>query len=216
MNQLVINETFKSNTYLVYDSDKHYCIIIDPGLDFHLIEEKLIELNLIPKGIIATHGHFDHIGSAAHFQKIYNIPFYLHKEDYKLSQSANFFLKVSGVNKKIVAPKPDYLINTKAESIVIANFLFETYNFKGHTNGSIAIKFENTLYTGDLFYKKGLGFNGFPGENPNELRKSINEIFEKFNEDFHIYPGHGSSALLGSIKRNNQGLNNFLKNCENI
>lgn len=211
MVHVVQNKTFPSNTYLLSDLEYNTCLIIDPGLDEELIEAKIRELEYEPIGIIVTHGHFDHIGSVAYFQKKYGIPYYLHEKDLKISKSANFFLKFANVEKKIDTPHPDSLIKGEVANIEIGNFSLNVYNYPGHSEGSIIIKYGTILFTGDLFYRNGLGFNGFPGENKALLKQSINDIFNNFDDNSTIYPGHGKHDSLKYIKNNNSELIEYLK-----
>ena len=207
---LVKNTLFPSNTFIVTNEKDVNCIIIDPGLNEEIIDKKIQELSLNPIAIIATHGHFDHIGSTAFFQTKYSIPFYLHQADFKISQSIGFYLKVVGIKHKIITPKPDFLIKGDFEKISIKNFNFEIYSFPSHTAGSVVIKFENNIFSGDIFYTKGLGFNHFPGEDKVKLRNSVLKIFKIFNDDIIVLPGHGESESLSFIKENNLELKDFL------
>ena len=206
----VRNEIFSSNSYFLKDKLSDFCVLIDPGLDTLAIDKKLTELNFKPIAIISTHGHFDHIGSVTFFKNKFNIPFYMHEADLKISQSANFYLKIARINHKIEIPKPDVLLKEKKETISIGNFELCIYNFPGHSAGSCIIKQDKLLFTGDIIYKKGLGFNNFPGEDKAKLKNSIQEVFETFTEDSLVLPGHGESEYLINIKNNNRDLINFL------
>ena len=53
---------FGENCYILYDDVTNECIIIDPGGDFDKIISFISKKNLIPKYIILTHAHADHIG----------------------------------------------------------------------------------------------------------------------------------------------------------
>jgi len=206
----ILNELFKSNSYLVCnDSDKN-CIIIDPGLNEEDIDRKIIDLNLCPVAILATHGHFDHISGVAYFKDKYGIPFYLHKEDMKLMKSANFFLKLSKINRFVSITEPDVLFTEKITRINIINNIFDIFNYPGHTNGSCVIQYENNIFTGDTIFKKGLYVNKLPGENVELLKKTIIAIFDAFDSKNICYPGHGSEASLEYIKSSNLDLKEFL------
>ena len=94
--------------------------------------------------------------------------------------------------------------------MTIGKFDLNIFNFPGHSEGSCIIQSNNLLFSGDIIYKNGLGFNNFPGENKANLKDSILKIFEIFPSDSIVYPGHGESEYLMNIKHNNQDLINFL------
>lgn len=204
------NEVFPSNTYILKNKNNNSCIIIDPGLDVWLIDKIITELNLKPIAIIATHGHFDHVGGVSFFKNKFKIPFYLHEADLKLSKSANFFLKVAHLDIQIETPVPDIIFKVQLETLNIEDFNLTVYNFPGHSPGSCIIKYDNYLFSGDIIYKKGLGFNNFPGENKDQLKESILKIFKTFSWDSLILPGHGEGEYLEKINTNNNDLANFL------
>jgi hydroxyacylglutathione hydrolase len=202
---------FSSNTYILKNSINDECVIIDPGFDIELICKDLADNNLKPIAIISTHGHFDHIGSVTFFKNKFKIPFYIHEADSKIMHSANFYLKIARIDHTFETPKPDIFFKENKEKINIGNFELCIYNFPGHSTGSCIIQHDKYLFSGDIMYKKGLGFNNFPGENKSKLKHSIQTIFETFSDDSLVLPGHGDSEFLVNIKNNNQDLINFLK-----
>ena len=207
---VVRNGVFPSNTYLLKSPLNNACLLIDPGLDTRAIDDKITELNLMPVAIVCTHGHFDHIGSVSYFKTKFDIPYYLHEADLKLSKSANFFLKIAGIDLQIHTPIPDILFKGKQDTISVDVFNLSVYNFPGHSAGSCVIKYDDYLFSGDIIYKNGLGFNNFPGEDKRKLKASIKEIFTTFSGNSCILPGHGDSEYLNNIIKQNEGLKQFL------
>ena len=207
------NRLFPSNTYILKKDYSNNCIVIDPGLDSESIHKCILENDLVPIGILCTHGHFDHIASVAYLKKEFgNIPYYLHKADLKIAKSANFYLKLTKIKYWIEYITPDYIFQNDMEEIEVGGFYFSVYNFPGHSDGSCILNFNDLLFTGDIMYKSGLGFNNFPGERINMLKESIKKIILNFNKDYLVYPGHGDSEYLGNIATKNVELVNFLNN----
>ena len=208
---LIRNRFFPSNTYLLKKDNSSNCVIIDPGLDSEFIHKCILKNNLIPIGIFCTHGHFDHIASVSYLKKEFgNIPYYLHEADLKISKSANFYLKLVRINYWIDYASPDYIFKNDKEEIEIDGFNFSVFHFPGHSDGSCIFKYNNILFTGDILFKSGLGFNNFPGENINALKDSIKKIILYFDNDYLVYPGHGESEFLGNITSKNLELLNFI------
>jgi hydroxyacylglutathione hydrolase len=203
------NKLFPSNTYVL--AKEKDCIVIDPGLDTGNIIQELKDNNLRPLAVMSTHGHFDHIAGVDEIVKEYNVPFYLHHRDVKLSRSANFYLKLAKINRKIDIVTPQFTFQDEFEFIKIKDFNIKVFNFPGHSEGSCIFQYENSLFSGDILYRNGLGFNNFPGEDKVKLRASILRIFKTFDFNCKIYPGHGLPATLREIELNNNSLKLFLE-----
>ena len=71
--------SMQTNCYVIYN-DENECVVIDPGAQGRKISDFIEENNLDLKGILLTHGHFDHIGAVDYLYQKYNCPIYTHKE----------------------------------------------------------------------------------------------------------------------------------------
>lgn len=208
---LVRNSTFVSNSYLLCNRDNQTCVVIDPGLDAGIMLRTIEDSGLTPIAILSTHGHFDHIGCARDLQERYAVPYYLHEADLKLSQSANFFLKVAGIPHSIKTPKPDILLNATIPVLQLDGFRIGVSHLPGHSPGSCVFQWKQYVFTGDILYKNGLGPESIPKEDKTLLKASIVKLFGLFPEDIIVFPGHGQHDSLGSIKLNNMALKQFLE-----
>ena len=208
--EIIKNNFFPSNTYIVINNLTKESIIIDPGLDKDEIQKKINLLSIKPVGIIATHGHFDHVGSAYFFKEKYRIPFYLHEADFKILKSANFYLKIANLENKIKIPEPDFFFKKNKELLTLAGFSLEIYNFPGHSPGSCCIKIDDFLFSGDILYKNGLGLPTIPRADKKLLKQSIIMLFKTFNSNIIAFPGHGAQEFVGLIEQNNNELKKFL------
>ena len=73
----------QTNCYIVFDKTTKEGIVIDPSDSAEYIAEKVNELDLVINSIIATHGHFDHNLASGELQMILQVPYYIHKAEWK-------------------------------------------------------------------------------------------------------------------------------------
>ena len=83
----------QANCYFLIEGKD--CLIIDPADDASFILEEIQRQQLNLVGMLATHGHFDHIGAVGEIQLSFNVPLYIFKEDRflidRLNETAKHF-----------------------------------------------------------------------------------------------------------------------------
>ena len=62
------------NCYLAWSEDSSEAYIIDPGSEAAGIASAIAVRKLIPRGILLTHGHVDHIGAVPELAQQFDIP----------------------------------------------------------------------------------------------------------------------------------------------
>lgn len=209
------NGIFPSNTYLLKCSNDLDCIVIDPGLDTAKLEQEIDASGWKPVAIIATHGHFDHIGSVAMLKQKYNPPFYLHEADYKISQSANFYLKMARIDAKVITVKPDHLFKGETNTVSFGDVALTIHLLPGHSAGSCVIQYQHFLFSGDLIFLDGIGDDSIPRADTNALKQSLLKLIHNFPDSTIMVPGHGNIASLAAIKAGNKALQHILLKPEN-
>lgn len=205
--------SFPANSYIVAADVPGGAVLVDTGLAAEPIDAALQNLGLAPAYVFCTHGHFDHVGSASFFQKKYGAPVYLHRADRKTVSMCNFLLSAMKLPDRIASPEFTFIEH--GFSITLGNKLLRYRSTPGHTPGSCAIGFGNALFTGDTLYARGVGLSKLPGERPDELRRSILELWNDL-EDVIVHPGHGRSAPGAEIMRSNLELLAFLHADQNL
>ena len=199
---------FESNTYLCPTSMPGECILVDPGLDATPIDSALAEAELRPVAVLCTHGHFDHVGSADHYQKRFGIPVFLHRADNRTVNSANFLMMAFKIPARIQLPKFEFV--ESGHGMRVGGEDVRWLHTPGHTPGSCVLLIDGSAFTGDTLYRDGIGLVSLPGEDEASLRRSIRGLWSAIPEQTVVYPGHGGSARLGEIKRSNMPLRAFL------
>jgi glyoxylase-like metal-dependent hydrolase (beta-lactamase superfamily II) len=199
--------SFPSNSYIVAADVPGGGVLVDTGLDPAPIDAALEELAIQPAHILCTHGHFDHIGSAAYFQRKYGAPVYLHEADRKTASMCNFLLQAMGMAERVVAP--DLTFISHGFALDVGSFQARFRHTPGHTPGSCMVEIANHLFSGDTLYARGLGLSKLPGEQPAKLRESIAGLWDELDR-FVVHPGHGPTATGADIKTRNDALLSFL------
>jgi len=184
----------QANCYFLINGQD--CLIIDPGDEASFILEQLQRQKLRLVSLMATHGHFDHIGAVGEIQLSFNIHLYIFKEDQflvdRLEKTAKHFL---GYKPAIIKPiTVKYLTEKKYQ---ISKIKYQIFKTPGHTPGSccVYLEKEKIIFTGDTLFKDGIGRYDFSYSSKDDLNKSLKKIF-KLPEETIIYPGHGDETVL--------------------
>lgn len=190
--RLVVGQ-LATNCYLVSDK-KNEAIIIDPGDDGDYIIQRILDLKLSPKLIIATHGHFDHVLAVIELKLAFKIPFLIHRLDLflikQVQKSAKYFLKIE------VYPvvTPDRFLKD-GEIIKVGNESLEVLVTPGHTPGSISLLGKGIVFTGDTLFANGVGRTDFSYGSKEALEKSLKKL-SRLPGDTLVYPGHGKETTI--------------------
>jgi hydroxyacylglutathione hydrolase len=190
VNRLIVGQ-LQTNCYLITDNGQ--CLIIDPGDDAEYITNKIRDLEVKPIGIVATHGHFDHIIAVNELKLAYKIPFYLHQKELPVLQRfrkmTNYFIGFDPGP----APYPDSFIKNELK---VGKSKLRVIKNPGHTPGSISLYIgkDKVVFVGDLLFAGGgIGRTDLPGGDKNKIDISIKKIL-KLPKNIVIYPGHGEKS----------------------
>lgn len=194
----------QANCYFLIEGNE--CLIIDPADEASFILEELQRRRLTLIGMLATHGHFDHIMAAGEIQMSLKASLYIFKEDLflikRLNETAKYFL---GYDPNSLQPKEiKYLTE---ERLQVSSYKFQVLHTPGHTPGSASFYFkkENVIFTGDTLFKKAIGRYDFSYSDKKQLKKSL-QLLLKMPDDTIVYPGHGEKT---SIKNERDVLNSY-------
>jgi len=188
----------QANCYLLEDEGK--AIIIDPADDASFILEKLQRSNLELVGLLATHGHFDHVMAVGEIQMSFTVPFYINKKDQflidRLESTAEHFLG----HKQIIIP-PTNINYIRSGKLHVISYMFHVINTPGHTPGGVCFYFpeDTALFTGDTLFAGAIGRTDLSYSNKKDLWNSLRSILA-LPEETTIYPGHGESSYVGQEK----------------
>lgn len=204
----VTSGVFPSNAYFCQLGADGGGVLVDPGLDGAAIDAELGAQGLRPAQVCCTHGHFDHAGSAAHFQRKYGCPVYLHRADARILKASNFMLMVLKIAQKITLP--ELTLVEDGFCLDLGGHALRYRSAPGHTPGSCVLELGSAWFTGDTLYSRGVGLSGLPGEDHEQLKASLRGLWPELSFDRIIYPGHGNAADGASVRSENRALLTFL------
>ncbi|MEP2944643.1 MAG: MBL fold metallo-hydrolase [Lentilitoribacter sp.] len=193
----VTTRDIKQNGYILFGPDKN-AIIIDPGFDPELYLSELKKRELSLQSILATHGHFDHIGAVHELMKICSGDFIIHSEDLDVLNKAKLLAKFLNSGEEIKTPIPSKVLNGESGKLIFDNIEIDWVKYPGHTPGSICFLLEDNIFLGDLILPKNHFSNRLPGANTQFMKLSLAKIADLPN-DLTAFPGHGKTRKLGEL-----------------
>ncbi len=199
------NGPFMVNTYLVVNEKEKRAFVIDPGQDISGVTRRVQESSLTVEGILATHGHIDHVSGVNRLKSLYKVPFYINRRDAELLQMIPSQARMFGVANTGVPEIDQYL--AEDGEIELAGFKIKLLFTPGHSAGSISFQIGNTVFSGDTLFNYSIGRTDLPGGSYHTLIQSIKTKILTLPDETAIYPGHGPGTTIGVEKKVNPFLN---------
>ena len=192
----------QTNCYFVYREGSSDVIFFDPADKGDYIYEALCEKGFQVKGILLTHGHFDHIWGTNKLRELSGAPIYAYEEEKALCEDA-----VTNVSDQVGRPYtviPDKYLKD-GEKITIADMTCKLIATPGHTVGSCCYYFEEAgiLIAGDTLFAESVGRTDLATGSMSALSRSIKERLFALPDETKVYPGHGESTTIGHEKQYN-------------
>ena len=196
-----------TNCYLLCNMDIKECVLIDPADSQDEISRMIDESGCSLKGILLTHGHFDHIMAADAVRDKYGVKVYASCDEKNTLEQPNINLgEAYGLKLSVKAD----VWHKDGEILKLAGFDIEALHTPGHTDGGSCyyIREIGVLFSGDTLFCGSVGRTDFPGGSMSEIVRSIKEKVMVLPDDTKVYPGHGEGTSVGYERENNPFLVN--------
>ena len=207
--RFVFND-FRVNTYILYDSS-YEAVIVDGAANSHTEIKEIYDFiqdnHLIPKYIINTHGHLDHVCGNYYLESHFRIPILMNFEDNFLIENALDLSKTFGY---VIEQPPPADKNIKDNDLIkFGDTILQVIALPGHTPGGIGLYCEEEKFviTGDSLFLEGIGRTDLPGGNFDQLMNSIIKRLFVLPDNTVVYPGHGPDTTVKDEKKYNPFFN---------
>ena len=176
----------ETNCYVVTNEKTLECVVIDPGDESNTILDYLESNHLTCKAIFLTHGHYDHVGAVEAVQEETGATVYMNaKDDAKNMHSFHF---------PFTLPENGRTYDD-GDVVSAAGIDFSILSTPGHTPGSVVIRAEDALFTGDTLFRGSCGRTDLDGGSMEEMLRSLRKICS-LEGDYEVYPGHMDCSSL--------------------
>ena len=183
-----------TNCYILEDDQTNLAAVIDPGDEPELIQEALEKEGVEVRYLLLTHGHYDHTTAVPALHRVYpQADIYIHQADAN-GAGSTFVPRTGEVD--------DLKLYDEGDVIRLGDHEIQVLHTPGHSPGSVTLKVEDVLFTGDTLFAGSCGRTDLRGGSYEQIMQSLKRLGE-LKGDFHVCPGHEATSTLERERRSN-------------
>ena len=178
---------YQTNCYILWDEDSDDCVVIDPGYQPEVVLAQTEKLGKNIVAILLTHGHFDHVGAVKDIVSETGCQVYLHPADLSMPPQ--------------MTAGPLYYTHTYGEgdTLQLADLQLYVMHTPGHTPGSVCLRCQEHIFSGDTLFQGSCGRTDLPGGDWKTILQSLKRL-AAMDGNYRVHPGHGPSTTLAEEK----------------
>ena len=199
--QRFVCNMLQENCYVVSDETKE-CVIVDCGVYYQEERKALVNYirdnGLVPKHLIATHGHLDHNFGNNTIYEEFGLKVELHHADEDMLQNQDKDVtSFYGLTIDYEMPPIGKLL-TAEDTIEFGSHRFTIIETPGHSKGSVFFYCEevNIAFSGDTLFHYSVGRTDLKGGSMFMLIQSLRMICQ-LPDKTTVLPGHGEKTTIG-------------------
>jgi glyoxylase-like metal-dependent hydrolase (beta-lactamase superfamily II) len=189
------------NCFVLACEETREGVVVDPGDNAPGILELIAEDDIRVVEVVATHGHFDHIGRARSLMQETGAGFAVHPEDRSIVERMEAMAGYFGLETD-PAPQIDRLLE-EGDSVRFGKEAMRVLHTPGHSPGSVSFTWPGQAIVGDTVFMGSIGRTDFEGGSYETLMGTIRDRLIPLGDETEIHPGHGPSTTIGAERRTN-------------
>ena len=190
-----------TNCYILEDDQTNLAAVIDPGDEPELIQEALEKEGVEVRYLLLTHGHYDHTTAVPALHRVYpQADIYIHQADANGAGSTLF---------PLAGEVDDLKLYDEGDVIRLGDHEIQVLHTPGHSPGSVTLKVEDVLFTGDTLFAGSCGRTDLRGGSYEEIMASLKRLGQ-LEGDYHVCPGHDRTSTLERERQYNPFLREAL------
>ena len=211
---------WQANCYVVAGPGARECVVVDPGVAASDVVARVIaEAGLTVAGVLLTHGHIDHVATAAVVADAAGVPAWIHEADRTLLTDPGFAGTpaadlVAQFASDLAEPK-DLRLLVGGERVELAGLAFDVVHAPGHRPGCVLYRLaieadpddperpSEAVFAGDVLFHGSIGRTDLPGGDPDAMVATLRDVVLALPDDALVLPGHGEATTIGREKAAN-------------
>ena len=179
---------YQTNCYLLWDEASTTCVVIDPGYtpDAVLLQAKLLGKTI--QAILLTHCHFDHVGGVKEIANQTGCKVYVCPPELTIP------------HRLTAGPVYHTDLYEDGDVLQLAGLTIRVMQTPGHTEGSVCLLVEESMFSGDTLFQCSCGRTDLHGGSWTQMRASLQKL-RALPVNYGVYPGHGPSSTLDNERR---------------
>lgn len=170
-------------------------LLVDPGDEPEALLAWVADSGCRLAGLLATHGHFDHVGAAAAVQAACGLPLRCHPDDLPLIEAMPQVQAAWGFPPSEVPDcRPDLV---DGAVIPFGGLEIAVRHVPGHSPGQVMLVLPRHAIVGDCLFAGSVGRTDLPGGDFAALERSIRERIYALPDETIVVCGHGPDTTVG-------------------
>ena len=198
---------FHKNGYVIACEKTREAMYIDPGDEVDQLLAYVKGERLLPRAILLTHAHVDHVSGVGRAKRALGVPIHLHRDDLFLYDDAAAHGALFGLT--VEQPPPVDVFYDGHGPYRFGDYDVRVHHTPGHCPGGVCLEVGRhgtrgqDLFVGDTLFAGSIGRTDLPGGDYETLMRSITGVLYAFGDDARVHSGHGPETTVGHERRTN-------------